>query len=139
MAYATYIATDSLAPFHVLNAQYTLSFKVQRADRNNRILKHEQRSLSGVKETLFFGNTYTWSVTLEPVAAELIPWYDEFFASTADGQSFVLDPYALTEESPVLPLSVDREDSGHTMRRVTITGDPMNSDMFEFSFEVSVR
>lgn len=138
MPFATYVATESIAPGHVLNAEYTLRFGVQSADIANEILKREQRSLSGVKETLHFGRIRRWTIVLEPVPAELLPYYEEFFDSTADGQQFLIDPYG-SEFAPLQLMNVDREDTGYSQRRVTITGDPMFSDMVEFSFQVSER
>lgn len=138
MPFVTYTATESIAPGHTLNNQYTLSFLISSLDPRFEILKREQRSMSGAKETLFFGNLERYAVTMEPVAAELLPYYREFVKSTADGQAFVFDPFGV-EMAQILPLTVDREDTGHTERRITNTGDPVYSDMIEFSFEVSVR
>ena len=138
MPFATYTATESIAPGHVANAEYTIRFGVQSADVTSETLKREQRSMSGVKEVLHFGRVRRWKIVLEPVPAELLPYFEEFFDSTADGQAFQFDPYG-SEVSPVKLLDVDREDGGHSVRRVTMTGDPMYSDMFEYSFEVSER
>jgi hypothetical protein len=138
MPWVTYKATESIAPGHTLNVTYTLSFSIVKADPRYETLKREQRSLSGKKEALYYGNITRWSVTMEPVPAEMIPYYEEFLRSTADGQAFTFDPYG-TELNPKRPITVDREDSGHTQRRVTMTGDPVYSDMTEFSFEASER
>jgi hypothetical protein len=138
MPFVIYKATEAIAPGHVLNSTYTLSFNVSRAEPSHEILKREQRSMSGKKETLFFGNVVRWSVTMEPVASELIPYYEEFLKSTADGQAFTFDPYG-SEMNPRKLMTVDRDDSGHTRQRVTQTGDPVYSDMVEFGFEVSER
>jgi hypothetical protein len=136
MPFAIYTATESIAPGHVANVQYSIAFSVQRADLGNEILKAEQRSMSGVKETLHFGKISRWSIVLEPVAAELLPYYLEFLDSTADGQSFTFDPYG-KELAPLKAMTVEREDKGYSLRRFTLTGDPMYSDLHEFSFEVS--
>jgi hypothetical protein len=138
MPYATYKATEAIASGHTLNNTYTLSFQVQQAAPRNEILKREQRSLSGQKETLFYGNLVRWSIMLAPFPAELLPYYEEFLKSTADGQVFVIDPYG-SELSPVKLLTVDRDDTGHTLTRMVPTGDPQYSDMWECSFEVSER
>lgn len=136
MPFATYMATESIAPGHVANTEYTIRFGVQSADLLPEILKREQRSMSGRKETLHFGRVRRWKIVLEPVPAELLPYFDEFLDSTADGQAFQIDPYG-SEVNHGLLLNVDREDAGHAVRRVTTTGDPAYSDMFEISFEVS--
>jgi hypothetical protein len=38
---------------------------------------------------------------MEPIASELMPYYEEFFKSTADGQAFVFDPYG-SELNPAM-------------------------------------
>jgi hypothetical protein len=136
MPFVTYTATESIAPGHVANVLYTLTFAMQRADLQPEILKSEQRSMSGVKETLHFGSVRRWSIMVEPIPAELLPYFDEFLDSTADGQTFILDPYG-DELAPLQPASVERDDKGHTISRMIVTDDPMHSDMFEISFDVS--
>ena len=138
MPFATYLATESIAPGHVLNAQYTIRFQVQRADQSTEILKREPRAMAGNKETLHFGRIRRWSITLAPFPAEELPYYEEFMDSTADGQAFILDPYG-SELAPGKPMTVDREDTGHSPSRRIITGDPIYSDMIEISFQVSER
>lgn len=139
MAWANYVATlDSLHVLHVAGVTYSVAFRLTRADKSTEILKNEQRSLAGDKETLYYGRMRTWSITLEPIPAAETPLIEEFLASTANGQVFTFDPYGI-ETNPGLPMLVDREDKGHSMRRVTVTGDPLYSDHFEYSFSLNQR
>lgn len=139
MPWANYVATsDSLIALHVAGVTYSVTFRLTKADRMNEILKTEQRSLAGDKETLYFGRVRTWSITLEPIPAAETPLIEEFLASTANGQVFTFDPYGI-ETNPGLPMLVDREDKGHSTRRVISTGDAMFSDYFEYSFSLNQR
>lgn len=138
MAFVTYRASNSLIPFHVASAQYTIDFSVQSADKQSDISKREQRSLSGVKETLFYANTVKWMVKTGPILAAECDLFEEFLDSTADGQVFTFDPHG-SSQAPLASMLCDREDTGWQRRRMTITGDPQYSDHYEYSFQVSQR
>lgn len=138
MAFVTYRASESLIPFHVATVQYSIDFSVQSADKQSEILKREQRSLSGVKETLYYGKKVTWSIKTGPIVASECGLFEEFLDSTADGQVFTFDPHG-SSQNPRASMQCDREDSGWQRRRMTITGDPQYSDHFEYMFTVSQR
>lgn len=137
MAFATYVASESIIPLHVAGAQYTIEFRVQAADKATEILKREPRSLSGVKETLYFGRKVTWHIVLEPVTGSESALIEEFLDSTADGQIFQFDPYGGAQNHKQF-MTCDREDAGVAKRRFVRTGDYL-VDAYEFSFDVNQR
>lgn len=138
MPWANYVASESIIPIHAAGTQYTLQFQLQIADQGNKIEKAEPRALAGNKETLYFGRTRTWMITLDRTPVLEMPLIEEFLYSTADGQVFTFDPYG-SPLNPVRPMVVDRQDMGHTVRRAVLTGDPVHTDLFEFSFELNER
>lgn len=138
MSYIEYVATESIMVGHVASVTYGMACQLTKADRRVETLKSSQRSLSGRRETLYFGKIATWDITFFPVPNEEADWIREFLDSTADGQVFTLDPYG-TRDSPVMAMAVTREDAGYTERRVTLTGSPATLDHIEFGFSVSVN
>lgn len=136
MASATYIARRGLIAGHTAGIQYTFDFETQRITRpNGDDLKVRSESLSGAVETLYFGERRIWSVQTTPVAASAAESLElqEFLRSTADGQSFDLDPYG-TEASPVASMTVLREDDGYTEELfMAVDG---TGDYVSFSFQV---
>lgn len=138
MAYVEYVATESVMTGHASSVTYGFEFSTQRADRTVEVLKEAPRSLSGVVEVLHFGRVVRWDVLMFPIPTIEADLYREFLDSTADGQTFVFDPYG-SRDAPQLSMSVYRMDGGYSERRCTITGDPRYSDHLEFGFAVGVR
>jgi hypothetical protein len=136
MSYVEYVATESVMVGHLASITYGFEFQVTRADRSVEQLRSGQRSLSGKREVLFFGQIVRWEVVMFPIPAIEADLYREFLDSVADGQVFTFDPYG-TRDAPVRALAVELDDDSYTERRVTITGDPEYSDYLEFSFRVS--
>jgi hypothetical protein len=138
MPYATYVARTKLITGHVASVTYTFQFALSNFEERIENLRERPRSLAGNAETLYYGTIRKFSVTFMPIPAIEMPLFEEFLFSTADGQTFVFDPYGIPD-APRMPLLVDREDNGHTKQRLTMTDDPLNSDYFEFSIELSER
>lgn len=115
MAAATYTASEQLVDYHVAGTDYAISFELSEAmPPSGGAIRVRTESLAGNTETLYFGARRVWKLTTAPVLrtsaqAALIR---EFLFSTADGQQFVLDPYA--DSSSSLPVNVTREDEGFT-------------------------
>lgn len=137
MAFVTYRASDSIIPIHLAGILYTFDFRLQDANRATEILKREPRSLSGAKETLYYGKIVRWKCVMEPIAGAECGLIEEFLDSTADGQVFSFDPYG-TFASQKLPMTCDRDDAGYDKRRFIRTGDYL-ADLYEFSFEINQR
>ncbi len=114
MANVTYIARRRLAPNHFAGTTYSLPLSIlgdlQRPAGGD--LKQIISSMSGKRETLYFGSDRIWRVPLEPIQITEADILYEFLESTADGQVFTFDPYG-SDETPVLPLNVVRADSGY--------------------------
>jgi len=137
MAEVTYIARRRLAPNHFAGTTYSLPLSIlgelQRPTGGD--LKQVQASLSGKRETLYFGRDRIWRVPLEPIAIDEAANLYEFLESTADGQIFTFDPYG-NGDSPGLPLTVARADSGYEEVSSIRQGLGGLTDYVRISFEV---
>jgi hypothetical protein len=115
MAFAIYTARRGVVSYHTIEEPYHINFQtsvVTRPDGGD--IKVVQESLTGRKETQFYGEKRIWSLTTIPIqlgsAAEGLIL--EFLRSTADGQTFQLDPYGF-DGAAVHQMSVTREDSAY--------------------------
>lgn len=137
MGFASYTARRELAPGHVAETDYVLPLNLTQDgfESIGKDLKETQKSLSGVIETLYYGSEKMWTVTLEPVNDEESLLIREFIESTADGQTFVFDPYG-SEDAPRKSLTVKRNDDGAKETVFLRTGDPGGADAVQFSFEI---
>lgn len=114
MAYVTYQAKRSLAPFHVAAESYDLPLTISDLKRpDGGDLKEVQQSLDGSVETQWYGEVRIWSITLAPVRVNEAAILFEFLRSTSDGQIFTFDPYGSIGH-PVASMSVIRADTGYT-------------------------
>lgn len=136
MACAIYSATRGLVSYHTEGESYGFDFDTTHGARPSaRDLKEVQTSLSGVQETQFYGEQRIWEIATTPVligsAEEQLLL--EFLRSTADGQTFELDPYGRVG-AEVNPLSVERSDSGYSESPFQMVDG--RSDYVQFSFRV---
>lgn len=137
MALVTYIARRSLVSGHVLDENYSLRLSMTPAsERSVQDLKNPQRSLAGNTETQFFGQVQNWSVQLAPCGLQDADLIREFLDSTADGQSFLFDPYGTEARATRWVLSVVRDDEGYSETRVVTVGRGGEDDFIQFTFRL---
>lgn len=136
MARVTYTARRALAPGHVAEETYTVPISIadlKRPDGGD--LKEVQQALSGKAEIQWYGEVRTWSVTLAPVRVTDAAILFEFLRSTADGQTFVFDPYG-SEGHPVSQMNVMRADTGYTDAPFQNVGAGGYTDWVSLGFQV---
>lgn len=136
MAYASYTARRAVVSYHTAEQDYSVSFDTSAIEPpSGDDLRTVQESISGAKETQFYGERLVWTITSIPIqrgsALDLLML--EFLRSTADGQSFAFDPY-LAVAGGVSAFTATREDGGFA--RTPFKEIDGVSDYYTFSFKV---
>lgn len=131
-----YVATNGLVPYHSESLAYDFVFDTSEVvPPPGNDLKTKQESISGLIETCYYGERRIWSFTTIPMQEQAADTQllMEFMRSTADGQTFTVDPYG-NMGAVTAPLAMIREDQGFTRAQFQMI-DGVN-DYYQFSFKV---
>lgn len=96
----------------------TLDIRITDHTESRAAIKDTHRSKGGARETLYHRADKTHAITFEPVNGFPRKQFEEFLASTESGEEF--DIFIYGTES--LPITVVREDDGHTLSMFSGTG-----------------
>lgn len=127
----TYIARRSLYADHVAGDEYTLSIDTTIRQASRHAERQQQRSLSGVIETLWYYGERNWSVQFAPVQGDDLLALQEFLDSTESGDAFTMT--LLGESQP--PIRCKRTDDGYTLMKYMDVGN-LSTDWFQTGIEV---
>lgn len=101
--YITYTAKREIISGHSAGTDYTITISVNVKDRSNQVIKNENVSISGIKETLRHRKESYIDVTAIKIAEADLPQWREWFHSVDGGETFTIE---LTGGSPETPLTV---------------------------------
>jgi hypothetical protein len=138
MTWVRYTAKRGLAPFHVIDQQYTLELSAQTIEPSRVVNFSGKESLSGATETIGHYAKRAFAVTLAPVELTQAEMILEFLESTEFREPFTFDAHG-SIDYPNKPLVVIRTDTGYGSPRVMAKGDGGANDWFAFSFQVRER
>lgn len=83
----TYTPTREL----VSGSTGVLNFQLTKCDRTQKSIGKEHTSLSGYTESVLYRIENEWNLTVAPFDNSELPYWREFAASCANGESFELD------------------------------------------------
>ena len=126
--YLTYTAKREIISGHSAGTDYTITIYLRTIDRSNSVIKNENVSISGIRETIRHRKESYIDLTVNKVEEEDLPQWREWFHSVDGGETFTIE---LTNASPETPLNVTLDSDQYKEARMADF-----TNIFQISFRV---